>query len=154
MIIVMQPDADEKAIEAVEAKILAHGLQVHISRGTERTLIGAVGDERKLDPEMFDPMPGVEKSMHIVKQYKMVAREWHKENTVIDAGGVAIGGKTVQVIAGPCSGETRPQMDAAAAGVKAAGARPIPGGPVQTPPEPPTVQGEGGGGEEPVPVRS
>src|SRR5947207_13935875 len=101
MIIVMQRDASEEAIQAVEAKILAHGLQVHISRGTERTLIGAVGDERKLDPEMFDPMPGVEKSMHIVKQYKMVAREWHKENTVIDAGRVAIGGTTVQVIPRP-----------------------------------------------------
>src|SRR5439155_24786730 len=118
MIIVMQPDADEKAIAAVEAKILAHGLQVHISRGTERTLIGAVGDERKLDPEMFDPMPGVERSMHILKQYKIVAREWHKANTVIDASGVLIGGKTVQVIAGPCSVETGPQMEAAAAGVK------------------------------------
>src|SRR5258706_10467889 len=125
MIIVMQPDADEKAIEAVEAKILAHGLQVHISRGTERTLIGAVGDERKLEPEMFDPMPGVEKSMHIVKQYKMVAREWHKENTVIDVGGVAIGGPTVQGIAGTCSAEAGPQMEAAAAGGKGGGAPPV-----------------------------
>jgi 3-deoxy-7-phosphoheptulonate synthase len=143
MIIVMQPDADEKAIEAVEAKILAHGLQVHISRGTERTLIGAVGDERKLDPEMFDPMPGVEKSMHIVKQYKMVAREWHKENTVIDAGGVAIGGKTVQVIAGPCSVETGPQMEAAAAGVKAAGARLMRGGAFKPRTSPYAFQGKG-----------
>ena len=106
MIIVMQPDADDAAIAAVEAKIRAHGLDVHISRGTERTLIGAVGDERKLDPEMFDPMPGVEKSMHIVKPYKLVAREWHKANTIIDVGGVPFGGKTVQVIAGPCSVET------------------------------------------------
>ncbi len=93
MIIVMQPEAGEAEIEAVEAKIRAHGLDVHVSRGTERTLIGAVGDERKLDPEMFDPMPGVEKSMHIVKQYKIVAREWHKTNTVIDVSGVAIGGQ-------------------------------------------------------------
>ena len=92
MIIVMQPDAGDAEIDAVEAKIRAHGLAVHISRGTERTLIGAIGDERALEPEMFDPMPGVEKSMHIVKQYKMVAREWHKENTVVDAGGVPIGG--------------------------------------------------------------
>src|ERR1700686_4450767 len=112
MIIVMQPDAGLDQIEAVEAKIRAHGLAVHVSRGTERTLIGAVGDERKLEPEMFDPMPGVEKSMHIVKQYKIVAREWHKTNTVIDAGGVPIGGQTVQVIAGPCSVETQPQMAA------------------------------------------
>src|SRR5271166_4391450 len=103
MIIVMQPDANEAAIEAVEAIIRAHGLQVHVSRGTERTLIGAVGDERKLDPEMFDPMPGVEKSMHIVKQYKIVAREWHRENTVIDVGGIPVGGTALQVIAGPCS---------------------------------------------------
>ena len=62
-------------------------------------------------------MEGVEKSMHILKPYKLVAREWHKANTVIDAGGVPIGGKTVQVIAGPCSVETEPQMHAAAAAV-------------------------------------
>jgi 3-deoxy-7-phosphoheptulonate synthase len=143
MIIVMQPDANEKAIEAVEAKILAHGLQVHISRGTERTLIGAVGDERKLDPEMFDPMPGVEKSMHIVKQYKIVAREWHKADTVIDVAGVPIGGKTVQVIAGPCSVETAPQMEAAAAGVKAGGARLMRGGAFKPRTSPYTFQGKG-----------
>src|SRR5947199_10874071 len=112
----MQPGAGEAEIQAVEAKILAHGLSVHVSRGTERTLIGAVGDERVLDPEMFDPLPGVEKSMHIVKQYKIVAREWHKANTIIDIAGVSIGGKTVQVIAGPCSVETGPQMGRAASG--------------------------------------
>jgi 3-deoxy-7-phosphoheptulonate synthase len=149
MIIVMQPDADEKAIEAVEAKILAHGLEVHISRGTERTLIGAVGDERKLDPEMFDPMPGVEKSMHILKQYKIVAREWHKENTVIDvAAGVAFGSETVQVIAGPCSVETAPQMAAAAAGVKSAGARLMRGGAFKPRTSPYTFQGMGVDGLE------
>jgi 3-deoxy-7-phosphoheptulonate synthase len=143
MIIVMQRDASEAAIEAVEAKILAHGLQVHISRGTERTLIGAVGDERKLDPEMFDPMPGVEKSMHILKQYKIVAREWHKENTVVEVGGVPVGGNTVQVIAGPCSVETGPQMDAAAAGVKAAGARLMRGGAFKPRTSPYAFQGKG-----------
>ncbi len=116
MIIVMEKDASDVAVAAVEAKIRANGLDVHVSRGTERTLIGAIGDERKLDPEMFDTMEGVEKSMHIVKPYKLVAREWHKANTVIDAGGIPIGGKTVQVIAGPCSVETDDQMHAAADG--------------------------------------
>src|SRR5256886_5777086 len=143
MIIVMQPDAGDAEIDAVEAKIRAHGLAVHISRGTERTLIGAIGDERALEPEMFDPMPGVEKSMHIVKQYKMVAREWHKANTVVDVGGVSIGGKTVQVIAGPCSVETGPQMDVAAAGVKAAGARLMRGGAFKPRTSPYTFQGKG-----------
>ena len=84
MIIVMEPDAATREVAAVEAKIRAHGLDVHISRGTERTLIGAIGDERKLDPEMFDPLPGVERSLHILKPYKLVAREWHKANTVVD----------------------------------------------------------------------
>jgi 3-deoxy-7-phosphoheptulonate synthase len=143
MIIVMQPDAGADQIEAVEAKIRAHGLQVHVSRGTERTLIGAVGDERALEPEMFDPMPGVEKSMHIVKQYKMVAREWHKENTIIDVAGILIGGSTVQVIAGPCSVETLPQMEAAAAGAKAGGARLMRGGAFKPRTSPYAFQGKG-----------
>jgi 3-deoxy-7-phosphoheptulonate synthase len=143
MIIVMQPDAGADQIEAVEAKIRAHGLAVHVSRGTERTLIGAVGDERALEPEMFDPMPGVEKSMHIVKQYKIVAREWHKANTIIDVAGIPIGGSTVQVIAGPCSVETMPQMEAAAAGAKAGGARLMRGGAFKPRTSPYAFQGKG-----------
>jgi len=139
----MQPDAGADQIEAVEAKIRAHGLAVHVSRGTERTLIGAIGDERALEPEMFDPMPGVEKSMHIVKQYKMVAREWHKENTVIDVAGIPIGGSTVQVIAGPCSVETMPQMEAAAAGARAGGARLMRGGAFKPRTSPYAFQGKG-----------
>ncbi|MBK7793735.1 MAG: 3-deoxy-7-phosphoheptulonate synthase [Betaproteobacteria bacterium] len=143
MIIVMQPDAGDAAIAAVEVKIRSHGLDVHISRGIERTLIGAVGDERKLDPAMFDPMPGVEHSMHIVKPYKLVAREWHKANTVVNAGGVPIGGPTVQVIAGPCSVETPAQMEAAAAGVAAAGARLMRGGAFKPRTSPYAFQGKG-----------
>jgi 3-deoxy-7-phosphoheptulonate synthase len=143
MIIVMQPDAGDAEIDAVEAKIRAHGLTVHVSRGTERTLIGAIGDERALEPEMFDPMPGVEKSMHIVKQYKMVAREWHKANSVVDAGGVPVGGNTVQVIGGPCSVETADQMVAAAAGVKTAGARLMRGGAFKPRTSPYAFQGKG-----------
>jgi len=143
MIIVMQPDADDAAIAAVEEKIRSHGLAVHVSRGTERTLIGAVGDERKLDPEMFDPMRGVEKSMHIVKPYKLVAREWHKANTVIDAGGVPFGDKTVQVIAGPCSVETDEQMGAAADAARTGGARLMRGGAFKPRTSPYTFQGKG-----------
>src|SRR4051812_32161148 len=143
MIIVMQPNADAAAIAAVEAKIRSHGLDVHVSRGTERTLIGAVGDERKLDPEMFDPMAGVEKSMHIVKPYKLVAREWHKANTVIDAGGIPFGGNAVQVIAGPCSVETDEQMRAAAEAARAGGARLMRGGAFKPRTSPYTFQGKG-----------
>src|SRR5258708_39770821 len=118
MIIVMQPDAGDAEIAAVTAKIRAHGLDVHVSKGTERTLIGAVGDERKLDPEMFDPMPGVEKSMHIVKQYKIVAREWHKANTIVDVAGVAIGGAALGGGAAPGSGGAGAPMGGAAPGAE------------------------------------
>jgi 3-deoxy-7-phosphoheptulonate synthase len=143
MIIVMQPDAGEAEISAVEARIRSHGLEVHVSRGTERTLIGAIGDERKLDPEMFDPLPGVERSLHILKPYKLVAREWHKASTVVDVHGARIGGGDIQVIAGPCSVETVPQMQAAAAGVAAAGARLMRGGAFKPRTSPYAFQGKG-----------
>lgn len=143
MIIVMQPEAGDAEIAAVEAKIRAHGLDVHVSRGTERTLIGAIGDERKLDPEMFDPLPGVERSLHILKPYKLVAREWHKASTVVDVRGARIGGDEVQVIAGPCSVETVPQMEAAAKGVAAAGARLMRGGAFKPRSSPYAFQGKG-----------
>jgi len=143
MIIVMQPDAAEAEINAVEAKIRSHGLEVHISRGTERTLIGAIGDERKLDPEMFDPLPGVERSLHILKPYKLVAREWHKASTVVNVRGARIGGPDVQVIAGPCSVETVPQMRAAAAAVASAGARLMRGGAFKPRTSPYSFQGKG-----------
>ena len=104
MIVVMQPDAGESAIAAVEAKIRAEGLGVHVSRGTERTLIGAIGDERKLSPAMFETLPGVERALHILKPYKLVAREWHKASTIVRVRGIPIGGDAVQMIAGPVLG--------------------------------------------------
>jgi 3-deoxy-7-phosphoheptulonate synthase len=143
MIIVMQSDAGDREIEAVEAKIRAHGLDVHVSRGTERTLIGAIGDERKLAPEMFETMPGVERSLHILKPYKVVAREWHKASTVIDVRGAAIGGSEVQMIAGPCSVETTAQMNAAADAVAAGGARLMRGGAFKPRTSPYAFQGKG-----------
>src|SRR5207249_1003175 len=143
MIIVMEPEAGDAEIAAVEARIRAAGLEVHISRGTERTLIGAIGDERKLDPEMFDPLPGVERSMHILKPYKLVAREWHRASTIVNVDGAAIGGNAVQVIAGPCSVETQPQMNAAADGVAAAGARLMRGGAFKPRTSPYAFQGKG-----------
>jgi len=143
MIIVMQPDAGEQAIAAVEARIRAQGLGVHVSRGTERTLIGAVGDERKLAPEMFETMAGVERALHILKPYKLVAREWHKASTVIDVRGAKIGGDEVQMIAGPCSVETPEQMNAAADAVAAGGARLMRGGAFKPRTSPYAFQGKG-----------
>ncbi len=143
MIIVMQPDAGDAEIAAVEARIGAEGLAVHISRGTERTLIGAVGDERKLSPAMFESLAGVERALHIVKPYKLVAREWHRTSTVVQVDGVALGGEAVQVIGGPCSVETPEQMRAAAAAVAQAGARLMRGGAFKPRTSPYAFQGAG-----------
>ncbi len=143
MIIVMSGDATDQQVDAVVNKIKGFGLDVNISRGTERTVIGAIGDERKLDAEMFDSMPGVEQSMHIVKPYKIVAREWHKENTVIDIKGVKLGGNQIQIISGPCSVETQEQMDESAKFVSESGCHLMRGGAFKPRTSPYTFQGAG-----------
>jgi 3-deoxy-7-phosphoheptulonate synthase len=143
MIIVMSSDATEQQIEGVVNKIKEAGLDANISRGTERTVIGAIGDERKLEQEYFEALPGVEQAMHIVKPYKIVGREWHKQNTVIDIKGIPLGGSQVQIIAGPCSVETPEQMAAAAKEVHAAGCRLMRGGAFKPRTSPYAFQGHG-----------
>jgi 3-deoxy-7-phosphoheptulonate synthase len=146
MIIVMGPEVTEEQIGTVVKKLETAGLQANISRGIERTVIGAIGDERSLDPEMFTPLPGVESAMHIAKQYKIVSRESHKQNTVIDIKGIPLGGKQVQIIAGPCSVETQEQMDLSAKFVKEAGCRLMRGGAFKPRTSPYTFQGKGAEG--------
>jgi len=124
----MNNDATDAQIGTVVKKIQDLGHGINISRGTKRTVIGAIGDEQKLDPELFDSLPGVEFSMHIVKQYKIVSRESHKQDSVIDVRGIPIGGNQIQIIGGPCSVETQEQMDSAAKHVAAAGCRLMRGG--------------------------
>lgn len=143
MIIVMNSDATDEQIGAVVTKIESFGLYANVSRGTERTVIGAVGNERSLQPEMFDSLGGVEYSMHIVKQYKIISREWHKHDSIIDVGGVPIGGGQVQVIGGPCSVETQEQMDISAEHVSAAGCKLMRGGAFKPRTSPYTFQGNG-----------
>lgn len=143
MIIVMNSDATDEQIGAVVTKIESFGLYANVSRGTERTVIGAVGNERSLQPEMFDSLGGVEYSMHIVKQYKIISREWHKHDSIVDVGGVPIGGGQVQVIGGPCSVETQEQMDISAEHVSAAGCKLMRGGAFKPRTSPYTFQGNG-----------
>ncbi len=143
MIIVMNKDVTDDQISVVVKKLKDAGLDANISRGVERTVIGAIGDERKLSEEMFTPLPGVESAMHIVKQYKIVSRESHPENTVIDIGGIPLGGKQIQVIAGPCSVETQQQMDLSARYVSEAGCRLMRGGAFKPRTSPYTFQGKG-----------
>ena len=143
MIIVMSSGATEQQIEGVVNKIKEAGLDANISRGTERTVIGAIGDERKLEQEYFEALPGVEQAMHIVKPYKIVGREWHKQDSVIDIKGIPLGGNQIQIIAGPCSVETPEQMAVAAKEVHAAGCRLMRGGAFKPRTSPYAFQGHG-----------
>ena len=143
MIIVMGKEVTDAQIGAVVKKLKDAGLEANVSRGVERTVIGAIGDERVLSEEMFTPLPGVESAMHIVKQYKIVSRESHPENTVIDIGGIKLGGMQIQIIAGPCSVETQTQMDLSAQYVHEAGCRLMRGGAFKPRTSPYTFQGKG-----------
>jgi 3-deoxy-7-phosphoheptulonate synthase len=92
MIIVMTRYAQDEQIQAVVDKIRAAGLSEHVSRGTERTIIGAVGDERVFSPDAFALMPGVERAMRVVKEYRIVSREVHPADSVVQVRGLSIGG--------------------------------------------------------------
>jgi len=143
MIIVMNNTATEEQIENVVSRIKQKGLEVTISKGIEKTLVGAVGDERLLDPELLQSLPAVEQALHIVKPYKIVAREWHKDDSVIDISGHPIGGKHIQIISGPCSVETPDQMEKSAKAVKAAGVKLMRGGAFKPRTSPYSFQGVG-----------
>ena len=143
MIIVMGNEVTDEQVGAVVKRLETAGLKANISRGVERTVIGAIGDERPLTVEMFTSLPGVESAMHIAKQYKIVSRESHKANTVIDICGIPLGGNQIQVIAGPCSVETQEQMDLSAKFVHAAGCRLMRGGAFKPRTSPYTFQGKG-----------
>ncbi|BBE50782.1 Phospho-2-dehydro-3-deoxyheptonate aldolase [Ferriphaselus amnicola] len=146
MIIIMGSEVTDAEIGTVVKKLENAGLQANISRGIERTVIGAIGDERKLTPEMFTPLPGVESAMHVTKQYKIVSRESHKQDTIIDIGGIPLGGNQIQIIAGPCSVETQEQMDLSAQFVHEAGCRLMRGGAFKPRTSPYAFQGHGAEG--------
>ena len=146
MIIVMNKISTEEQINAVLARIKEKGLDANVSKGTERTVIGAIGDERLLDPELLESLPGVEQALHIVKPYKIVAREWHPKDSVIDINGHLIGGNHIQIISGPCSVETPDQMQKSAKAVKAAGVKLMRGGAFKPRTSPYSFQGIGSDG--------
>ncbi|MDF0604882.1 3-deoxy-7-phosphoheptulonate synthase [Neisseriaceae bacterium TC5R-5] len=122
MIIVMSRQAPEAYIQAVIAKIRQAGLSEHISKGAEHTIIGAVGDERSLLVEWFETMPGVERAMRVVREYRIVSREIHPEDSIVQVRGRPFGGQVVQIIAGPPAVESEQQMQESAVLVKDNGA--------------------------------
>ena len=121
MVIVMKHGATDEQIQHVVDRLHEFKLREHISKGEERTLIGAIGDERVLSTIPLEAMPGVEKVMAVLAPYKLASREFQPENTVIKIDGVEIGGEKVVIMAGPCAVENEDQITIIAESVKDAG---------------------------------
>jgi 3-deoxy-7-phosphoheptulonate synthase len=129
MIVVLKPEISKKEENAVLAEIRKLGYKPHVMRGVERTVIGAIGDERTHHTlETLAVWPQVEKVMPVQKRYKLVSREAHKVTSNIHIRGNILGGKKVQIMAGPCSVESETQLMRTAEAVKAAGATILRGG--------------------------
>jgi len=128
MVIVMEKGATPEQIARVEEKLRDRGFSTHLSRGVERTIIGAIGDRDAALMESLSTLPGVERVVPILKPFKLCSREFKDEDTVVRVGDVEIGGGQLQVIAGPCAVESREGFLEVAEMVKAAGATMLRGG--------------------------
>ena len=128
MIVVMSPQATEKDLDNVIKKIESLDLRTHLSKGAERTIVGIIGDKKKIANLEMEMMDGVEKAVRITEKYKMVSREFDPVSTVIDVDGVKIGGTELVVMAGPCSVENREQLFESARAVRKCGAKILRGG--------------------------
>ncbi len=129
MIIVVSPEATPEDLDHIIARIEETGRQAHISAGTERTIIGVIGPDAPELQDMFETMLHVESVYRVTKPYKLVSRDFHPDNSVIEVGkGVTVGGGALAVMAGPCSIEDEDHIVQTAHAVKAAGANILRGG--------------------------
>ena len=144
MIIVLRSGATKGEIRHITEKIEKMGLKPWVSRGKERSIIGVIGVEDAIRLEPLEVYPGVEKVLSILKPYKLVSRDFKKEDTVIDLGdGVRVGGEEIVVMAGPCSVEKEALLIDIAKKVKTAGAKVLRGGAFKPRTSPYSFQGLG-----------
>jgi len=144
MVIVMSEHASEDQIEKVIAALTQKGYDAHRSTGATRTVIGVVGASRThLDPREFEILPGVHEVVKITEPYKLAGRVFKPEDTVIRMGDLAIGGRDIVMMAGPCAVESEKQLDIIAASVSRYGARILRGGAFKPRTSPYAFQGLG-----------
>ena len=143
MVIVMKSNASQDQINKVEKLLKDLGLGVHISVGSERTIIGVIGDKRKLANTPLEVMPGVERLAHIVEPYKLVNKTFKPESSVININGVEVGGRSLAIIAGPCAVESEEQIMETALFLKNQGVQFLRGGAYKPRTSPYSFQGLG-----------
>lgn len=145
-IIVLKPDVSDEQIEKIVKKLELKGLKPHISKGTERTIIGVIGDTSKItedEENAIRAITGVEEVVRILKPYKLASRDFKKTDTVIKVDDLEIGGKKVHVAAGPCAVENRVTLINIAEKIKSAGATFLRGGAFKPRTSPYSFQGLG-----------
>ena len=148
MIIIMRAGATQMQIGNVVKRIEKDGLTAHLSDGSERTVIGVIGDDRPIDRRAYEIMDGVEKSVQVLQPFKLVSRDLQDYDTIVTVKGVGFGDIGVKIIAGPCSVEDRGQLLESAHAVKEAGAQALRGGAFKPRSSPYSFQGLGEKGLE------
>ena len=128
MIAVIKPGATEQQLESLLSWFQSHGLKTHVSEGVFQTIIGLIGDTSQIDIGLLEGLEIIESVKRITEPFKSANRKFHPKDTVVDIGGVKIGGGHFQVIAGPCSVESSEQLLSVAESVKSAGAALLRGG--------------------------
>ncbi|MDP3041317.1 MAG: 3-deoxy-7-phosphoheptulonate synthase [Candidatus Omnitrophota bacterium] len=147
MIIVLKPDASQQQVDHIIEKVKALGLTPHVSKGSERTIIGVIGPEDVLRVTPLEAFPGVENVISVLSPFRLVSREFKKEDSVIDLGkGIKIGGKEVVIMGGPCTIENIDSLFEIARQVKKAGATVLRGGAFKPRTSPYSFQGLGKAG--------
>lgn len=144
MVIVLFNTATKKNVQEIVSKLQKQGYKAHVSAGVEKTVIGAIGvpnENKQLLAEQLRVLSFVESVVPIMKPFKLVAKDFKPQRTVVDVDGVKIGGKNIVVMAGPCAVESEKQILAAAKAVKKGGAHILRGGAYKPRTSPHTFQG-------------
>ncbi len=128
MIIVLKVGATAEQIEEISTRLTEEGFKIHLSQGVEKTIMGAIGDRTRMLELHLEALPWVEKVVPISAPYKLVSREFHAADSVIEVGRQKIGGSRIHVMAGPCAVESRAQILETAHAVREAGATFLRGG--------------------------
>lgn len=128
MIVTMQKGYEEEHLQEVIGQLESAGFHTQVIKGTEKTVVAAVGDKSRLLELPLEALPGVERVVPILTPYKLVSREYRPKNTLIQVGSLTIGGPDIQIMAGPCAIESREQLLESAQLVKKAGATILRGG--------------------------
>lgn len=143
MLVVMRMDASPEEIEGVVRRVESHGLKANPIAGAQRTAVGITGNIGVVEPGLFESLPGVLEVIQVSHPYKLVSREFRAENTILEIGGVQIGGRDLLVIAGPCSVEGYERTLRIAQLIKDSGAHLLRGGAFKPRTSPYSFQGLG-----------